>query len=117
MAKPEIVQGQVHGVEKRGVSLGATRNHVPLEPSHVSCETLRDPWPIVELNQEVLIVGVPGFQKGACGRTSGIELTTHASAHVEDQTQAHRCVLGGKVLDLLLDLVLPNLKILGVQAL
>src|SRR5437016_11480569 len=117
VAQPDIFQGEIYGVQKRRPSFRSAGIEIPLQPAHVSREILRDPGPVIELQQEILVIWIPSFQEVARGRASDIERITHAPARVKNETHTHRRVLGRKISDLLLYLIFPNVKILCAQAL
>src|SRR5262249_27589248 len=98
------------------VSLNPKEGDGALEFVHVSREILGDLGAVAEFNQEIFILRVTGLQKfNGCG-TGGIERITHASTNIQKEAYTDRRVFGGEVLDVLFDLVLPDLKVTCVQS-
>ena len=63
-----------------------------------------------KFDQEVFVVGIAGLQECNGGVAGSGDLVLHAAADVENDADADRNVFGGEVLDLLFDLVFPDLK-------
>ena len=77
------------------------------------CDQFR---PVVELNQEKLVLGIGGFEELRRGQTRLLQFGAHAAAGIEDEADRERRIFAGEGRDLLLSLFFEELEVFFFQA-
>src|ERR1051325_1852745 len=114
MALLDLLQAQVGRVVERRLSLRIyqrelTHQRVPI------AELSQQIGALIEADQEEIVVGGAGFDEGIERVTGAAELALHAAGDIEDDADADGRVFVIEEENILLDLVLENLKVLLVK--
>ena len=111
-----FVHRHVDRVEQRGSSFGLGEGELVLDLLQIARERLNQAGGIVELHQEKFVLGIRQFEK-LCDCLPGfVELVAHAAAAIEDHAHGERCVLAGKLRDVLRKFVLRQFEVLLLES-
>src|SRR5262249_27705425 len=86
------------------------------QAADVGGKALSDVGATRKFDEKVLIIRGAAFEKRSGRLPSKFELLLHAVADVENDSEAHRRDITGKVADLLLDFVFEHLEVFGGEA-
>ena len=115
MCTPELAEAQIDGIQEGGAAPGRGEHHAGLQLLDAVGENAGELGALVEADQEEFILWVGGLEELDGGFAGLGNLVGHAAAEVEDDADGNGHVLGGEMDNLLLDVVLEDAEIFGVQ--
>src|SRR5450755_427860 len=111
-----MMQGQIHGVEQRGLALRLGEGKTVLDFLEAGCKFDRQVGAVAEFHQEKLIVGISRLEELSHRLARFFQFVSHAAAAIENDADRQGSVFTRELHNLLLGFILEETEIFLFQA-